>query len=187
MLRITRQTDYGIVLLTRFAALAPGSVRNARDLAHEEGLPAPMVSKILKLLGRSGLLVSHRGAAGGYHLARPPSQISVGEIVTALEGPIAMTECLLKAPEAGFFNCTIEASCPSRPNWQRINQAIGDALDGVHLSDMQMQTHGARTSPEAAPRDHDPRVDSASEHAAREHAASEARAAAPLTGLPPRT
>ena len=132
MLRITRQTDYGIVLLTRFAALPPGSVRNARDLAHEEGLPAPMVSKILKLLGRSGLLVSHRGATGGYHLARAADAITVGEIVAALEGPIALTECL----QAGLSPCSIEASCPTRPNWQRINQAIGDALKGVHLSDM---------------------------------------------------
>ena len=180
MLRITRQTDYGIVLLTRFAALAPGSVRNARDLAHDEGLPAPMVSKILKLLGRRGLLVSHRGAAGGYHLARPPAQISVGEIVTALEGPIAMTVCLVKAAEAGAFTCSIEASCPSRPNWQRINQAIGDALDGVHLSDMLVQAPSARASNDGAPSDHAP-----SDRAPVPRAAVP-RAAAPLAGLPPR-
>jgi FeS assembly SUF system regulator len=155
MLRITRQTDYGIVLLTRFAALAPGSVRNARDLAQDEGLPAPMVSKILKLLARTGLLVSHRGAAGGYHLARPPTAISVAEIVTALEGPIAMTECLANAAEAGAFPCSIEASCPSRPNWQRINQAIGAALDGVHLSDMlprsSLSTHVGPVASESLP------------------------------------
>ena len=77
MLRITRQTDYGIVLLCRFAALRPGAVRNARDLAQEQHLPLPMVSKILKLLGRARLLVSHRGAAGGYHLARAPEAISI--------------------------------------------------------------------------------------------------------------
>lgn len=132
MLRITRQTDYGIVLLARFASLPPGTVRNAKDLAAEEGLPAPMASKILKLLGRSGLLASHRGATGGYSLARAAHSISVAEIITALEGPIALTECL-GAQERG---CALSASCPTRPNWARINQAIAGALAGVHLDEM---------------------------------------------------
>ncbi|MFM8981020.1 MAG: SUF system Fe-S cluster assembly regulator [Planctomycetia bacterium] len=132
MLRITRQTDYGIVLLARFASLPPGTVRNAKDLAAEEGLPAPMASKILKLLGRSGLLASHRGATGGYSLARPAREISVADIIAALEGPIALTECL-GAQERG---CAISASCPTRPNWARINQAIAGALAGVHLDEM---------------------------------------------------
>jgi FeS assembly SUF system regulator len=131
MLRITRQTDYGIVLLTRFAALPSGGVRNARDLAAEEHLPAPMVSKILKLLARGGLLASQRGATGGYRLARPPQQIAISEVIEALEGPIAMTECLGSGP-----SCVIEPSCPSRPNWQRINGAIQRALAEVRLSDM---------------------------------------------------
>jgi FeS assembly SUF system regulator len=132
VLRITRQTDYGIVLLSRFAALPPRAVRNARDLAQDEGLPLPMVSKILKLLGRAGLLISHRGASGGYHLARPPEEISVATIITALEGPIAMTECLT----AGSPVCTLSSSCPSRPNWARINHAIGQALEQVTLAEM---------------------------------------------------
>lgn len=132
MLRITRQTDYGIVLLTRFAQGPTAAVRNAPDLAHETGLPAPMVSKILKILARAGLLTSQRGAAGGYRLARAPEAIHVAEIVTALEGPIAMTECL--TGDTGC--CSIEGSCPSRPNWARINQAIAAALEDVHLSDM---------------------------------------------------
>lgn len=132
MLRITRQTDYGIVLLTRFAVAPLGTVKNAPDLAVEGGLPAPMVSKILKLLARAGILASHRGAAGGYSLARPAQEISVAEIVTALEGPIAMTECLSEAAPT----CAIEPSCPSRPNWARINQALEDALQRVNLLDM---------------------------------------------------
>lgn len=132
MLRITRQTDYGIVLLTRFAQAPMGTVKNAPDLAAEGGLPLPMVSKILKLLARARLLLSHRGASGGYSLARPAQAISVAEIVTALEGPIAMTECLSDSAAP----CSIEPSCPSRPNWARINEAIGRALSEVHLSDM---------------------------------------------------
>ncbi|MFM8386131.1 MAG: SUF system Fe-S cluster assembly regulator [Planctomycetia bacterium] len=146
MLRITRQTDYGIVLLARFASLPAGTVRNAKELAAEEGLPAPMASKILKALGRHGLLRSHRGASGGYSLSRPPHSISVAEIITALEGPIAMTECLGAQARA----CALSASCPTRPNWARINTAIAGALSDVHLSDMlpspvHHAAHGART------------------------------------------
>jgi FeS assembly SUF system regulator len=140
MLRITRQTDYAIVLLARFAAAPAGTVKNAPDLAAEGHLPAPMVSKILKHLARAGLVRSHRGAAGGYSLARSPQEISVAEVVVALEGPIAMTECLTGEPGG----CAIEHSCPSRPNWARINQAIEAALTQVHLADILPQPPFAR-------------------------------------------
>jgi FeS assembly SUF system regulator len=132
MLRITRQTDYAIVLLSRFAAAPTGTVKNAPDLAAEGHLPAPMVSKILKHLARAGLVDSHRGASGGYSLARPPAEISIAQVVVAMEGPIAMTECLTGEPGG----CAIEQSCPSRPNWARINQAVETALAQVHLVDI---------------------------------------------------
>jgi len=136
MLRITRQSDYGIVLMThlaeREAAVAEGSVLNARDLARATKLPLPTVSKILKGLARGGLLLSHRGVKGGYSLARPAGAISVEEIIRTLEGPIAITECLDHASE----ECGIEFSCPVRTNWQRINQAVRDALKDIPLSEM---------------------------------------------------
>ena len=78
MLRITKQTDYGIVLLSRMAA-EPARLFNAPELAAELGLPLPTVSKILKLLARDGVLASHRGVKGGYSLSRPPEAISVAE------------------------------------------------------------------------------------------------------------
>ncbi|MFN7955082.1 MAG: SUF system Fe-S cluster assembly regulator [bacterium] len=132
MFRMTKQTDYGIVLLTRFAASPTGEVHTARDLAEETALPLPMVSKILKVLGRYGLLVSHRGVKGGYSLARHPDRISMIDIVAALEGPVAITECSLERPGA----CTQETLCPVRTNWQRINQVIRDALAGLTLAEM---------------------------------------------------
>ncbi len=132
MFRMTKQTDYGIVLLTRFAGSPTGEVHTARDLAEETALPLPMVSKILKVLGRYGLLVSHRGVKGGYSLARDPDQISMIDIVAALEGPVAITECSLERPGA----CTQETLCPVRTNWQRINQVIRDALAGLTLAEM---------------------------------------------------
>jgi FeS assembly SUF system regulator len=131
MIRITRQTDYGIVLLTCFAN-GSNSLRNARDLAAETGQPLPTVSKILKILARQGLLESQRGVNGGYRLARVATDISVADIITALEGPIAITECLDDSAD----DCSYEASCPCRPNWERINVAIRSALTGVPLTDM---------------------------------------------------
>ena len=148
MLRITRQTDYAIVLLAHFAAAPQGTVKNAPDLALEGHLPAPMVSKILKLLARASLLHSHRGATGGYSLARRPDEISVAQIVVALEGPIAMTECLTGEPGV----CAIEHSCPSRPNWTRINHAIEAALTEVRLSDILPHASLAKLTPSGAGR-----------------------------------
>lgn len=131
MIRITRLTDYGIVLMSQLA-VAPERLFNAPELAAEARLPLPMVSKILKQLARAGLLDSHRGVHGGYALARPAEEISVVEVITALEGPIAMTECIEDAPGA----CEVELSCPVRSNWNRINRAIREALEGVTLAEM---------------------------------------------------
>ena len=132
MLRLTRQSDYGIVLMTHFAGDRENRVQNARDLSRCVNLPLPTVSKILKALARGSLLVSHRGVKGGYSLAREPEDISVGEIIEALEGPIALTECLDDETD----ECAIEFCCPVRTNWQRINHAVRDALGGIPLSEM---------------------------------------------------
>ena len=131
MIRITKTTDYGIVLMTQMAS-RPGDRFSAPDLAEDAQLPLPMVSKILKTLTREGLLESHRGVNGGYALARGPRDIAVSEIIAALEGPIAITECVDDSPG----ECSQEAVCPVRSNWQLINRAIRRALDDIRLSDM---------------------------------------------------
>lgn len=131
MIRITKQSDYGIVLMSRLAA-APEALHNATVLAADAQLPAPTVSKILKLLARGGLLESHRGVKGGYTLARSPEAISVAEIISALEGPIAVTECIEDAPG----ECSQEPFCAVRGNWQQINLAIRQALEAMSLAEM---------------------------------------------------
>ncbi|MFQ5655038.1 MAG: SUF system Fe-S cluster assembly regulator [Planctomycetota bacterium] len=132
MLKISRQTDYGIVILMLFAREPKGAVLNARDLSSEANLPLPTASKILKILARGGILQSRRGAKGGYSLIRTPAEISVAQIVRALEGPIAMTACVEDAPGC----CEMETWCPVRGNWQIINQAVYGALDGISLAEM---------------------------------------------------
>ena len=131
MIRIGRLTDYGIVLLSHMAA-QPDSVHTAAELAAETHLPAPTVSKLLRLLTKEGLLQSQRGVNGGYGLARTPDRITVSNAITALEGPIAITTCTSAAPS----DCSHEPICPVRGHLNLINLAIRQALDSVTLADL---------------------------------------------------
>lgn len=131
MIRMTKQADYGIVLLTRMAA-DPERLFNATELAEETQLPQPTVSKILKILAREGLLASQRGVKGGYALEREPAEVSVADVISALEGPIAITECVDESPGL----CSQESFCPVRGNWHRINDAIRRALTAITLAEM---------------------------------------------------
>jgi FeS assembly SUF system regulator len=132
MIRLGKLTDYGLVLMTRIAQHQERSQHTARDLAIESRLPLPTVSKLLKLLLQGGVLVSHRGVKGGYSLARATDAISVAEIVTILEGPIALTEC--STDVTGL--CDLEPSCPIKKNQRVISQVIRGALEKVMLSDL---------------------------------------------------
>jgi FeS assembly SUF system regulator len=133
MLRLTKLTDYGIVLLIHFAQHIERDAQNAREIALETRLPLPTVGKLLKELTHHGLLVSHRGIHGGYALARPPERISVADVIAALEGPIAITEC--NSPlDPGL--CGHEPCCPVRANWQLVNRAIRHALEEITLAEM---------------------------------------------------
>jgi FeS assembly SUF system regulator len=139
---MTKQTDYGIVLLTHLAS-DPYGQHSAPELAAALRIPLPTVSKILKALARDGLLVSHRGVKGGYTLARSPEAISVAEIIEALEGPIAMTECV-ELPAGGHGDCSREPFCAVRSNWQAINRAVERALQDLTLAEM---THPLGVAP----------------------------------------
>jgi FeS assembly SUF system regulator len=134
MLRISRLTDYATVVMTCLAA-SPGDVLSTAQIAECTRLELPTVSKLLKLLGRAGLVESFRGVNGGYRLARAATDISLAEIVEALEGPLGMTECSVAAGQ-----CDFEAHCSVRGNWQRINQAVGGALKAMSLADMLQPT-----------------------------------------------
>jgi FeS assembly SUF system regulator len=130
MLRISRLTDYATVILAALAG-EPARVQTAAALADQTHIAAPTVSKLLKQLQRSGLVVSTRGLHGGYHLARPPAQISAAAILDALEGPVALTDC-----SAGHGHCEIEDSCRVGRVWQRLNLAIRRSLNDVSLAQL---------------------------------------------------
>ena len=136
---MTKQTDYGIVLMAHFARDPEMPVYTARDVAAETKIPLPMVGKVLKALTRHDLLVSHRGVKGGYSLARPAEDITVAEIINALEGPLAVTECSIKLPSG----CFLETICPVLKPWQRINRVLSDQLGKIKLSEMATTLSGA--------------------------------------------
>ena len=159
MLRISKLTDYGLVLLAHFAEAAQAAeaarenaeavqaaeaargnagaagletaTRNAREMSEATLLPYPAVSKILKNLAQEELLVSQRGAKGGYALSRPPREIRVHDIIEALEGPIALMAC-----SAGPGHCDQESTCRIRDPWLRINEAVRKALAEITLADL---------------------------------------------------
>ena len=124
-------TDYAVVLATHLAGSEEPHA--ARDLAVETQVPEPTASKVLKKLARAGVVVSQRGAKGGYTLARPAHQIGIHEVIEAIEGPIAVTEC---SDESADSFCEYETNCGVRANWQRINHAVHDALANITLADM---------------------------------------------------
>jgi FeS assembly SUF system regulator len=130
MLRLSKLTDYGTVIMAVMAR-EPARVFSASELAGATGVAGPTVSKILKTLTHEQLLQSLRGTKGGYLLARAPAEISIAQVIDALEGPLGVTECSVMA---GL--CLQEARCPARANWMRVNQVIRQALDQVSLADM---------------------------------------------------
>lgn len=133
MIRLTKLTDYGFVMLTLFAKGDGTSAHNAPEVASEANVPLPTASKILKMLARGGLLIAHRGVKGGYRLSRPPRDISVADVIHALEGPIAITECSDRENES---DCGLRGGCPVSSNWQRINQVVFDALRRISLAEL---------------------------------------------------
>ena len=127
MLRMGKMTDYATVVLASLAQ-QPTTARAAAELAERTRLSRPTVSKVLKGLQRAGMVISSRGALGGYRLARRPDQITAAQILDVFEGPIAITEC-----SGASSQCGIERLCRVGGAWQRVNAAIRRALEDVTL------------------------------------------------------
>jgi FeS assembly SUF system regulator len=131
MFRISKLTDYGTVVLARLAE-ADEELLSATEIAAATGLGTPTVSKLLKQLARAELVTSERGANGGYRLARAPGAITAAEIIDALEGPVAITEC-----SGQDSSCEFEEVCTVGNSWQQINLQIRRALADISLTELQ--------------------------------------------------
>ena len=131
MLRMSKLTDYGTMVLAELATHG-GGLSTASQVADSTHLTLTTVSKLLKSLTHAGLVVSARGVQGGYALARPATAISAAEILDALEGPVALTDC-----SSSHSTCDLESFCRVGSAWQRINHSIRQALEGITLADLQ--------------------------------------------------
>ena len=131
MIKLSRLTDYGVVLMTLMAKNM-SAMSTAPELAMATGVPAPTVAKLLKLLVKGGLVESWRGVNGGYALARNINEITAADIIEALEGPVALTAC----GDGSDADCVVESMCPMRGGWEKINRAIRAALEDVSLAEL---------------------------------------------------
>jgi FeS assembly SUF system regulator len=131
MLRLSKLTDYAVVVLVRLSREA--GVQTSPGIAATTGIPEPTVAKVLKTLAAGGLVASQRGARGGSRLLRSLSDIPVADVIAAVDGPIALTACV----EASAVECESQGLCPMRGRWDPVNEAIQQALASITLADMQ--------------------------------------------------
>ena len=129
MFRLSKLTDYAVVVLVRLAR--DSAVQTSPGIAAAVGLPEPTVAKVLKAMTPGGLVVSQRGARGGYRLGRPLSAIPVSDVISAIDGPIALTACVVGG------GCESGHVCPMRGRWDPVNAAIRAALGAISLADME--------------------------------------------------
>lgn len=134
MLRLSKLADYAVVVLVR---LRDGEVQTSPGIAGLTGLPEPTVAKVLKALASGGLVTSQRGARGGYRLARPLTSILVADVVAAIDGPVHLTACV----EGSSSSCEAEHVCSCRGGWDKVNEAVMQALSTISLADIAPRSH----------------------------------------------
>ncbi len=139
MLKLSKLTDYAVVVMIHLDC--GDDVQTSPGIARATGIPEPTVAKVLKALAGGALVVSQRGARGGYRLARPLRGVSIAEVVEAIEGPIALTACV----EGASGLCESKALCPMHGRWDPVNDAIHRALSSIMLADMAPQRSRLRT------------------------------------------
>jgi Rrf2 family protein len=128
-MRLTHLADYAVVMMTAAARREPSARLSATELADETGVPLPTAQKLMQKLAAHGLLVGQRGSGGGYALARPVTEISLADIVEAVEGPIVMTMCA----DGVNHECLLDAHCRVKPHMGIVGNAVRGALGAVNL------------------------------------------------------
>ena len=131
-MRLTHLADYAVVLMTAAARRASGERLSATELAQETGVPLPTAQKLMGQLATAGLLSSARGAGGGFALARPVTEISLADIVEAVEGPIALTMCA----DGVNHDCALDKHCRVRPHMGIVGAKVRGALGAVSLQEL---------------------------------------------------
>jgi FeS assembly SUF system regulator len=135
MLRLSKLTDYAVVVLIRLGDCqrrGEDCVQTSPGIAAATSVPEPTVAKVLKALATASLVTSQRGARGGYRLSRPLDAVTVADVIAAIDGPIALTACV----DGGGGGCDVGSLCAVKGRWDLVNDAIRDALSGITLAEM---------------------------------------------------
>lgn len=139
MLSLTRKADYALVAMADLACQEPARV-SAREIAERSHLPLPVLTNILKRLTHQGLVTSTRGAKGGYRLARGPGQISLADLIGAVESPIRLARCCHTEEADDECVCDKEDVCRIKGPVQRVNQSLREFLGRVTLAHIAWDT-----------------------------------------------
>ena len=131
MIRVSKLADYSVVVLSVMMAHSD-TLMSAAQVSSICKLPEPTVSKVLKLLGKANIIESKRGINGGYIFKKMPEELTVKEIIKAIDGPISVTSCT----DGAVPDCTLSECCSLRGRWDGVNAALRDALETVTLADM---------------------------------------------------
>jgi FeS assembly SUF system regulator len=131
-MRLTHLADYAVVLMTAAARQPKGTRLSATELSADTGVPLPTAQKLMGQLAASGLLSSVRGAGGGFALSKAPAEISLADIVEAVEGPIALTMC----SDSNNHECILDAHCRVKPHIGIVGRAVRGALGAVPLTEL---------------------------------------------------
>ena len=134
---LTKKTGYGLIAMTRLAGLAEGRLASAREIAEQFGVPQSLLMNVLKDLASAGYVESVRGAHGGYRLAKPAEEISLGGVITAVEGPVRLAECVRdETGDDEECTCQVMAACPIADPVHRVHRRLNDFLNKVTLAEL---------------------------------------------------
>jgi Rrf2 family protein len=134
MLHVSQRAHYGLRAMTELAKAYGNGVLSLAEIAEVEQVPVGYLEQVAMPLRRAGLIAATRGARGGYALAAPPADVTVGAVIRALEGPVAPVECLQVEYTPG--SCVRESACLSRGVWARVKESVDQVLDSITLADL---------------------------------------------------
>jgi len=136
MLRLSKKADYALIAMTHLALRPDQAASSAREIAEQYDIPVELMAKVLQRLAREGLLASHQGTRGGYQLSRPPSRISVADVIQAVDGPLTVTAC-----STDEENCDQYSKCSVRDPLWKIKERILTALQACSITELAQDTN----------------------------------------------
>lgn len=135
-MKLSTKGRYGVTALYELAMHYGEGTVSLKSIAHNQGISENYLEQLISTLRQAGLVKSVRGAQGGYQLSRPPEEITIGEIITTMEGPIALVDCLLASGDELAEYCDRSGQCVTRGVWEKVCDSISAVLNAITLQDL---------------------------------------------------